>query len=603
MLNTGSKTFIPEEKIREIRESVSIIGVISDYVNLKKKGANYQGLCPFHQEKTPSFSVNEDKNFFYCFGCHASGDVFSFLMKKENISFNEAARLLARRVGITIPEKPLSPQQVKTQSEKEELFEINRTAERLYNRLLLEDSRAEKAREYLENRGITAETIKSYGLGFAPDSWDTLVKEFRGNQKLLLGAQKTGLIVKKDTGRYYDRFRDRIIFPILNISRNVAAFGGRVIDKGEPKYLNSPESVIYSKRHTLYGLPDAIKHIKINKKAIVVEGYLDVLSLHQSGIKNSVAPLGTALTEHQIQILSRYTQNIITVFDSDPSGEKAMVRSLEPFLENNIAPYLVLLPENEDPDSFVHKNGSEAFRKKTDHAGFLFDFVIEKIIEKNQIATPRGRMEACDEIVPLLEKISDTMERDIYVQKVSRRMDLKEEHIRSRMGNTSAKKNFSAIENQKPETSSASQKNAEQLILQLMSFHPEIIDIFEKASFLKELTDPDIKQICSMVLTEYREKGNLCLSSLMEKAEREDLKKIIGENTIENNLSGEPLKILKDCIRSIRLKKNIKEREKVSAHLKEAEAKKDSELTIRYLTESQKLLKEKKKILQLEINI
>jgi len=521
MLNTGSKTFIPEEKIREIRESVSIIGVISDYVNLKKKGVNYQGLCPFHQEKTPSFSVNEDKNFFYCFGCHASGDVFTFLMKKENISFNEAARLLARRVGITIPEKPLSPQQVKAQSEKEELFEINRTAARLYNRLLLEDSRAAKARKYLEDRGISDETIKSYGLGFAPDSWDTLVKEFKGNQKLLLCAQKTGLIVKKDTGRYYDRFRDRIIFPILNISRNVAAFGGRVIDKGEPKYLNSPESVIYSKRHTLYGLPDAIKDIKNNKKAVVVEGYLDVLSLHQSGIKNSVAPLGTALTEHQIQILSRYTHNIITVFDSDPSGEKAMIRSLEPFLENNIAPYLVLLPENEDPDSFVHKNGSEAFRKKTDHAGFLFDFVIEKIIEKNKIATPRGRMEACDEIVPLLEKVSDSMERDIYVQKVSRRMDLKEEHLRSRMGNTSAKKDFSAIENKKPETSSASQKNAEQLILQLMSFHPEIIDIFDKASFLKELTDPDIKQICSMVLTEYREKGNLCLSDLMEKTERE----------------------------------------------------------------------------------
>ncbi len=603
MLNTGSKTFIPEEKIREIRESVSIIGVISDYVSLKKKGVNYQGLCPFHQEKTPSFSVNEDKNFFYCFGCHVSGDVFSFLMKKENISFNEAARLLARRVGITIPEKPLSPQQVKTQSEKEELFEINRTAARLYNRLLLEDSRGAKARQYLENRGISTETIKSYGLGFAPDSWDTLVKEFKENKRLLLGAQKTGLIVKKDTGRCYDRFRNRIIFPILNVSRNVAGFGGRIIDKGEPKYLNSSESVIYSKRHTLYGLPDAVKDIKNNKKAVVVEGYLDVLSLHQSGIKNSVAPLGTALTEHQIQILSRYTQNIITVFDSDPAGEKAMIRSLEPFLANNIAPYLVLLPENEDPDSFVRKNGGEAFREKTDHAGYLLEFVIEKIIEKNQIATPRGRMEACDEIVPLLEKITDVMERDIYIQKVSRRMDLKEEHFRSKMGKISDKKDYSDIENRESETASASQKNAEQLILQLMSFHPEVIDKFDKASFIKEFTDPDIKQICSLVLAEYKEKGEFSLSSLMEKTERDDLKKIIMENAFENNLSGEPLKILKDCIRNIRLKKNIKEREGVRARLKEAEAKKDSELTIKYLTESQRLLKEKKKILQLEINI
>jgi len=602
MQSTGSKTFIPEEKIREIRESVSIIGVISDYVSLKKKGANYQGLCPFHQEKTPSFSVNENKNFFYCFGCHESGDVFSFLMKKESLSFNEAAKMLAERVGIVIPEKPLTPQQVRTQSEKEELFEINKKAAKLYNNLLLKDSRAAKARQYLEKRGISTETIHAHELGYAPDSWDTLTKELKGSNKQLLLAQKTGLIVKKDNDRYYDRFRNRIIFPIINLSRNIAGFGGRIIDKGEPKYLNSPESVIYSKRHTLYGLPNAVKDIKNKEKAIIVEGYLDVLSLHQVGIKNSVAPLGTALTEYQIQILSRYTQNIITVFDSDPSGVKAMIRSLEPFLANNIAPYLVLLPENEDPDSFVRTNGETAFMEKVNNAEHLLDFVIEKIIQKNQIATPRGRTDACDEIIPLLKKISDAMERDIYIQKISRRMNLKEEHIRSRMENTSAKKSFSDHEKKKTKTASASNKNAEQLVLQLMLSHPKIINIVDKSSLIKEITDTDIKEICSMVLTEHREKGNFSLSALMEKTEQENFRKIIAENSFENHLAGEPTKILEDCIKDIRLKKNIKEQGKVRDLLRQAEAAKDENLSIKYLEESQKLLKEKKNIHQLKIN-
>lgn len=602
MLNTGSNTFIPEEKIREIRASVSIVGVISDYVSLKKKGANYQGLCPFHQEKTASFSVNEEKNFFYCFGCHASGDVFTFLMKQENISFSEAAKILARRSGITLPEKPLSPQQIKKQSEKEALFEINRQAARLYHQLLMEDPRAENARKYLENRDIRPETIKGFGLGFAPDSWDTLVKIFQARREKLSGAVKTGLLVKKETGRYYDRFRNRIIFPILNIAGNVVGFGGRMIDTGEPKYLNSPESEIYSKRHTLYGLPNAVREIQSREKVVIVEGYLDVLSLHQAGVQNSVAPLGTALTEHQIRILRRYTRNIVTVFDADPSGEKAMVRSLEPFLANNIAPRLVLLPEQEDPDSFVRKNGGAAFIEKTDRAGYLLDFVVEKIINKNQIVTPRGRIEACDEIVPLLNKITDDMERDIYIQKICRRMDLKEEHLRNRLDGGKPQKEFKGTQNRVSETASASGKNAEQLILQLMAYHSEVIEIVDHSSFLDEFTDPDIKQVCTLILTEYKQTGEVSLSDMMAKIERQDWKKIIAEPLRENSLAGEPVKVLEDCIKTIRLKKNIRQREKITTLLKQAEASKDEKLSTKYLAESQKLLREKQEILRLVIN-
>lgn len=595
--------FIPEEKVREIRQTCSIVEIISDYVSLKKTGINYRGLCPFHNEKTPSFFVNEDRKFFNCFGCGERGDVFSFLMKHENLNFQEAVRHLAKKTGINLPEKPLSPQQQKRLSEKEEFFSINEAAAKFYNNLLLNDKGAAKARNYLTERGIDIETITGYCLGFAPDSWSTIVNHFRNSKISLAGSHKIGLIGSKGNGQYYDRFRNRIIFPIFNVSQHIVGFGGRIIDKGEPKYLNSPESVIYSKRHNLYGLQAASKHIlKEGNSVIIVEGYLDLLTLHQAGIKNVVAALGTALTEHQIQILTRYTSNIITVFDSDPSGEKAMIRSLEPFLKSAVSPRVVLLPAGYDPDSFVSQYGQQAFRDKLAGADFLLDFVIEKIIQKNQIATPRGKVEACEEIVPLLKNISDEMERDLYVQKVCRRVGVKESHILSKMGAASNRNRFVGPEKQHLDRYAASIKKAERLILGLMISRPETIDIIEKESLLEEFTDIDLKELGQLLCTEYKRQGEISMPNLMDMIEKESWKEIIAEISFEEEFKSDFFKTLEDCIRDLRLKKSDRERKKVKALLKQAETVHDDSLSLKYQRLYQDLLKEEKRIQQYKLN-
>lgn len=601
MLETISK-FIPEDKVREIRQTCSIVDVVSDYISLKKIGVNHRGLCPFHNEKTPSFFVNEDKKFFHCFGCGAKGDVFTFLMKYENLSFQEAARFLAKRAGIYLPEKPLSPQQKKRLSEREEYSSINEAAARFYNNLLSKDKRGEKARNYLKERGISLETIQEYHLGFAPESWDTLVKHFRSSNISLSGAQEIGLIISKGNAQYYDRFRNRIIFPILNVSSHIVGFGGRIIDEGEPKYLNSPESVMYSKRHNLYGLHAASQYIQKENKVIIVEGYLDLLTLHQAGIKNAVAALGTALTEQQIQILNRYTSNIITVFDSDPSGEKAMIRSLEPFLKSALSPRLILLPQGDDPDSFVRQHGQKAFRVMVDEAGLLLDFVIEKIIQKYQIATPRGKINACDEIVPLLKNISDKMERDLYVQKVSQRIGVKEAHVRSKMLTASKRSRIVSSERQVLESPLDFQKNAEKLILKIIISYPETINIIDKESLVEEFTDPDLKGVCKLLIKEYKQEGALSLPCLMDMIEEEPWKKIIAELSFKEDSPGDPVKVLEDCIRDLRLKKSSMERKKVNALLKQAEADHDESLTLKCTLEFQNLLKEKKRIQQYKLN-
>ncbi len=411
--------FIPEDAIRSIRESCSIVDVISDYVSLKKTGINHRGLCPFHSEKTPSFFVNQSRGTFHCFGCSEYGDVFTFLMKRENMSFVEAVRHLAQRCGITLPERRLSPQEAARLEERGEFFAINAEAARIYSELLQKDPRAERARQYLAGRGMSAETIEAFEIGFAPDSWDTLTGKLRAKGISLDKAQEIGLLSSRKGGGCYDRFRHRIIFPIRNSARQVIGFGGRIIDEGEPKYLNSPESSIYSKRASLYGLPLASQHISRENRALVVEGYLDAITLHQAGILHVVAALGTALSEQHIQLLRRYSNNIIMVFDADAAGEKAMIRSLEPFLAAQLAPRFILLPEGEDPDSFVKKNGSEKLKDYMDKAGLVLDYVIEKTIKNHALADPAGKVAACDAVLVILGKLSDPLERQLYVQKLT----------------------------------------------------------------------------------------------------------------------------------------------------------------------------------------
>ncbi len=589
--------FIPEETIREIRETCSIVEVISQYVSLKKVGRNHKGLCPFHNEKTPSFVVSEDKNFFHCFGCGASGDVFSFLMKHDGLNFQEAVKILADRTGVVVPQKPLSPREKKQKSEREKLFEINETAAQLYHERLLDDRRAAEARRYLQNRGISRETIEAFRLGFAPNSWETIAGSLENDARALQLALKAGLIISKKSGQYYDRFRNRIMFPIFNVSRRIIGFGGRIIGSGEPKYLNSPESAVFSKRHNLYGLHAAGEAVRREGAAILVEGYFDVLTMYQNGLKNTVAALGTSLTEQQAGILRRYTPDIVAVFDADSAGEKAMIRSLEPFQKQGVAARLVMLPEGDDPDSYVRRHGAGAFSERIEKAGLLFDYVIESVLQRHDLTSPEGIVSACREIAPLLKNIEDTFKRELYVQKLSQRLGVRE----TRLLDILADKNKGVPA--PTEKNTVSLKNAEHTIVQLLIAKPALLQAIDADELINDFSSSDLSAIVAALREMHRQTGVIDIPGLVEKLSDNTQRQLVAQLSVQEEFPEETVnKAFEDCVRDIRLKKTDRKLNKVSALLKQAEATKNNDLSLRYLREKQSLLREQKGIRNLKIN-
>ena len=348
---------IPESKIDEIRDTASIVDVISEHVQLRKRGKNYVGLCPFHSEKTPSFTVSEEKQIFHCFGCHIGGNVFKFLTEYHKISFVEAVQELAEQLGITIEVDRVDYSE--QQSEQEILYDINTEAAKYFSNNLLNDDEGEFARKYLQDRNIKTQTIRSFGLGYSLRGRENFINYAQQKKLDLNRAANLGLVGKSSDGRYYDKLAGRLIFPIFSPNGRVVAFAGRLLDPKEKggKYINSPESSIYIKGRILYGLSFAKDDIRRLDKAIIVEGYMDLISLYQSGIKNVVAASGTALTDDQVQLLSRYTKNVILLFDADTAGIKASMRSIEILLKRDLDVKIVSLPKDEDPDSFVNKYG------------------------------------------------------------------------------------------------------------------------------------------------------------------------------------------------------------------------------------------------------
>lgn len=597
--------FIPDEKIVEIRDATSIVEVISGYVRLHKSGTNYRGLCPFHQEKTPSFFVSEAKKIFHCFGCGASGDVFAFIMQYEKLSFQGAARLLAQKKGIALPEREVTPQQRQQINEREELYAINKLAAQFYHEMLFHDRRGKKARVYLQNRGIQSSTITSFYLGFAPDGWQELGNYLRSKKISLDRAHKAGLLISKENQQYYDRFRQRIIFPLFNVARHIIGFGGRVLDVGEPKYLNSPESFIYNKRHHLYGLHVASQFIAQQNLALIVEGYFDVISLHQAGIKYVVAPLGTALTEQHILMLKRYTLNIITVFDADSSGEKAMIRSLIPFLSCGVSPRMILLPKGHDPDSFVRQYGAQAFIQLVDEALPLIDFVAEQIIKKHQITTPQGKIQASDELIPLLENMRNEVERDFYTQKIASRLNIKEAYLLKKI-EKAAERGYgqtdkTAFPSAGAEELRSVEEKAERLIIELMLLHPEIIPTVEKNDFLEEFTSVVLQEAGRTLCTMFHERGGIDLPAFMQSIQDKEMHRYLSAISFKEGCGGNPLKILEDCVHRMRLQKLRRKREETKALLKKAEDSHDEVSCQQFQLHYQQLIEEEKRIQQFRI--
>lgn len=412
----------PEEIVREVQDRADIVEIVSNYVSLKKRGENYVGLCPFHSEKTPSFNVSPKKQLFYCFGCGMGGNVFTFLMKKENWTFPEALRYLADKVGVKLPEERALGKVSEAFKLKRAILEINRIAAEYYHQNLLKTAQAERARRYLSNRGIREETVERFKLGYALPAWDGLINFMRSKgirEDLLL---KAGLIIPKNYGKgFYDRFRDRIIFPILDVTGSVVGFGGRILDRGEPKYLNSPETPVFNKREHLYGLPMVDKE---KSPIVLVEGYMDCITLHQYGFKQAVASLGTSLTEQQARILRRYTDEVAIAYDSDAAGQAATARGIGILVKEGLRVKVIDLPEGKDPDEFIKSRGKEAFEELIKSAQDYIDYRLSTAKKGLDLRSQEGKLKFVKRAVSILAEIEDGVERELYVQKVSNELNI-----------------------------------------------------------------------------------------------------------------------------------------------------------------------------------
>ncbi len=416
---------IPDETIEEVRAAADIVDVAGDYVQLKRSGSRYKGLCPFHNESTPSFSVDPEQNLYYCFGCQNGGDVFKFIQDIEGVGFLESARILAERYGIPIPEDEVDTEAA---NERESILHALRFAGRFFYRQLTQTQRGETALDYLKGRGYTPKTITKFGLGYAPDSWDALLTAANEEQIPPETLEKAGLIIERNDGSgYYDRYRNRVIFPLFSHIGKVLGFAGRILngDSDQPKYINSPETKVYHKKEVLYGLYQAKRAIRKEEEVLLVEGYTDVLSLFQEGIQNVVASSGTALTSEQVQTLDRYAKRVLMLYDADEAGGRAAERAMDLALKEGMGAYAVELPEGEDPDSFVQAHGGEAFADHLAEARKdLPTFCYERARRRGQLDTPEDRVEVQRDIMESIAKIPDPNLRREYVVRTSDVVDV-----------------------------------------------------------------------------------------------------------------------------------------------------------------------------------
>jgi len=413
---------IPDEKVDEVRTAADLVEVAEDYVQLKQSGSRYMGLCPFHNEDTPSFSVDPEQNLYYCFGCQRGGDVFKFVQEIEGVGFLEGVRILAERYGIPLPEEEADQEAA---NERESILHALRFAARFFYRQLTQSDRGRRALDYLRERGFAPKTIKRFGLGFAPNEWDALLSAAEEEQLDPETLEKAGLIIERNDGSgYYDRYRGRIIFPIFSHIGKVLAFAGRILDpddeRDQPKYINSPETEVYHKKEVLYGLHQAKRSIRNTDEALLVEGYTDVISLSQAGVENVVASSGTALTEQQVSVLDRYATRAVMLYDADEAGARAAMRGLERVLEEGMGAYAVELPEGSDPDEFVQEQGGDAFADYVEeHRQDLPSFAYQRARRNGELETPEDRVEVQREIIDSVARIPDPNLRREYVARTS----------------------------------------------------------------------------------------------------------------------------------------------------------------------------------------
>jgi len=520
--------------IDDLKSRADLVRIVEMHVPLKKKGANWWGNCPFHGEKTASFSVSPQKGFYKCFGCSKGGNAYTFVMELEGLNFPEAIKRVAEISGVPLPEsiddKNYEIRKKKKQEQKaiaDQVIELNKFALEFWEHNLQENS-GFQAREYLEKREISAETIKKFRIGYSPDSWDALMshlKEKGADEKLI---EASGLVsVNEEKKRVYDRFRGRVMFPVLNVEGNPIAFGARILAQGEPKYLNSPETPAYTKGDNLYGLFQSKEDIKKKKYAILVEGYLDLIALYQFGVTNCVASLGTALTEHQAKLLGRFAKKLVVNYDGDKAGVKAARRAIEILLAEDFEIKVLVLPNGQDPDDFIRANGFTAYKKQHEqNATTYLQFVLETAVQDRSLVVPKQKAEAIEDVMPVLSAIRNPIQkRDSFDQALSFfRVDdsmLKRDLWKS--VKDGARVETESIKQQVARATQAKMTVAESRLLELLIYDDELREII-----LPQLEETDYEPLATAnvfraVIQLQNARAEITLESLLELVEGDDL--------------------------------------------------------------------------------
>jgi DNA primase len=587
---------ITQEKIAEIRARASVVEVISDCVTLKKVGRNHVGLCPFHSEKTPSFTVNDEKGIFHCFSCKAGGSVFNFLMQHDHLSFPEAVECVGKRYGVAV-ERVGKNNNSGEEADREALYRLNEYAAANYHRVLFNDVVGKRALEYLKKRGIEESIARRFMLGFAPPYGAGLLDIIKKEKLSLKDSLRLGLIGQREGKRFHEKFFDRLIFPIVNAGGKVIGFGGRVLEQGIPKYLNSSDTPLFRKGSTLYGLFHAKEAIRKKDRAVLVEGYLDVIALHQYGVDYAVATLGTALTVEHVRALSRYTKNIVAFFDGDDAGSRAAERSFEIFVEAGLLGRAAFLPNGEDPDTFIRGRGKEAAEELLDRSVPLADYCFSRL-EQRYGKTLEGKSRIAEEVSRLLQKVRTPFEVDLLIARAVDSLGIREEFFRKPLQSSVSAK-APSIANRRLSSSDLGNRDdvAERSLITLILRYPRIGGYVFGDTDVQQWVGSAWREIVDLIRVDWQEHGNVDVGRIVHAFDSDMAAQIAGL-AIEGETipETESQKMADDCIAHLRRKYMREQERNLRIAIRTAEEQKDENATRERILEWQEIVRKERQL-------
>ncbi len=580
--------------------------IINDYVTLKKKGANWMACCPFHREKTPSFSVNPAKDIYYCFGCSKGGSVFNFVMEIEGVPFPEAVKIVAEKSGVPLPAMVDNRKFETKKKEADEVVELNSWALEWWEKQL-EQGEARLAREYLEKRAILYETRKAFRLGYAPDSWDALSSYLKQRGASSQQIERSGLVVKKDAGGFYDRFRGRLIFPVMDAQGRPVAFGGRILQEGEPKYLNSPETAAYTKGRHLYGLNWSRDEIRRKKFAILVEGYLDLIIPFQAGVRNLVASLGTALTSEQAKLLGRFARKVVVNYDGDKAGVQAAKRAIETLLAEEFEVKVLVLPDNADPDEFIRQFGVEEYQKRRGQALPHIQFVLSEAVRDRNLHRPADKAAAVEEALPYVRAVRNPIQKSEYFVIVMDTLRVEEQQLRRELWQTvkgGANLDARSVHQKVTRAAGAQPTIAEQKLLELLFADEELRRTVTGRLEEADYEDLPTASVFRALVEIEREGGTVDFATLSAKTEGDavaaDLVPLLlmSEATrAEGEAVDDTLAVAESCLSTLRLMAVDRRIGELSAEIAAAERAGDADRRDRLSLEHLELARRRKELL------